>query len=156
MGRPKKFCHHFAKTVNSLQKHTLFYGRKNEKCQMKNMIFLVFFLSKQKLWAHWGSWGSSYGYPQSMFYSRNKKNNVNPFKPHFFFYRKVGLRGQNYIDMFSWCLQTGIVSLMFETFQNRWWGRGIEVEGRTDATLKGKLKEKACFQMVILFPLQKF
>ena len=37
-------------------------------------------------------WGGSNGYPQFMFYSRNKKNNVYPFIAHFF-YIKLGLRG---------------------------------------------------------------
>ena len=38
-----------------------------------------------------------------MFLSRNKKNNVYPYKPHFY-YIKVGFKGgQNYIGMFSWC-----------------------------------------------------
>ena len=36
--------------------------------------------------------GGSNEYPQSMFLSRNKKNNVYPCKPHFF-YIKVGLKG---------------------------------------------------------------
>ena len=40
-------------------------------------------------------------YPQSMFLSRNKKNNVYPCKPQFY-YIKVGFKGgQNYIGMFS-------------------------------------------------------
>ena len=43
--------------------------------------------------------GGSYDYPQSMFSSRNKKNNVNHCK-HQFYYIKVGLRAQNYIGMF--------------------------------------------------------
>ena len=36
--------------------------------------------------------GGSNEYPQSMFLSRNKKNNVYPCKPQFF-YTKVGLKG---------------------------------------------------------------
>ena len=42
--------------------------------------------------------GSSNEYPQSMFFSRNKKYNVHPCKPQFY-YIKVGLKGgdQNYI-----------------------------------------------------------
>ena len=36
--------------------------------------------------------GSSNEYPQSMFFSRNKKNNVYPCKPKFY-YIKWGLRG---------------------------------------------------------------
>ena len=37
-------------------------------------------------------WGSSKKYPQSMFLRRNKKNNVYPCKPKFY-YIKVGLKG---------------------------------------------------------------
>ena len=46
--------------------------------------------------------GSSNEYPQSMFLSRNKKNNVYPCKPQFY-YIKVGFKGvKKYIGMFSW------------------------------------------------------
>ena len=45
--------------------------------------------------------GGSNEYPQSMFLSRNKENNVYPCKPQFY-YIKVGFKGaQNYIGMFS-------------------------------------------------------
>ena len=37
-------------------------------------------------------WGGSNEYPQSMSLSRNKKNNVNPCKPQFY-YTKVGFKG---------------------------------------------------------------
>ena len=37
-------------------------------------------------------WGGSKEYPQSMFMSRNKKNNVYPCKPQFY-YTKVGFKG---------------------------------------------------------------
>ena len=37
-------------------------------------------------------WGGSNKYPQSMFLSRNNKNNVYPCKPQFF-YIKVGFKG---------------------------------------------------------------
>ena len=47
-------------------------------------------------------WGSSKEYPQSMFLSRDKKNNVYPCKSQFY-YIKVEFKGsQNYIGMFSW------------------------------------------------------
>ena len=36
--------------------------------------------------------GGSYEYPQSMFSSRNKENNVYPYKPQFY-YIKVGFEG---------------------------------------------------------------
>ena len=41
-------------------------------------------------------WGSSNKYPQSMFLSRNKKNNVYPCKPKFY-YIKVVFKGVNFI-----------------------------------------------------------
>ena len=43
--------------------------------------------------------GGSKEYPQSMFMSRNKKNNVYLCKPKFYYLKG----GQNYIGMFSWC-----------------------------------------------------
>ena len=49
--------------------------------------------------------GGSNEYPQSMFLSRNKENNVYPCKPQFY-YIKVGFKGvKNYIGMFSWWIQ---------------------------------------------------
>ena len=36
--------------------------------------------------------GGSNEYPQSMFFSRNKKNNIYPFKPQFY-YIKMGFKG---------------------------------------------------------------
>ena len=47
-------------------------------------------------------WGSSKEYPQSMFLSRNKKNNVYPCKPQFYYIKVRFKGGQNYIGMFSW------------------------------------------------------
>ena len=45
--------------------------------------------------------GGSNEYPQFMFLSSNKKNNIYPCKPQFY-YIKVGVKGgQNYIGMFS-------------------------------------------------------
>ena len=41
-------------------------------------------------------WGGSNEYPQSMFLNRNKKNNVYPCKPHFY-YIKMGFKGVNII-----------------------------------------------------------
>ena len=52
-------------------------------------------------------WGGSNEYPQSMFSSRNKKNNVYPFKPQFHLY-KWGLRG------------TKLYRCVFVMFINRW------------------------------------
>ena len=47
-------------------------------------------------------WGGSNEYSQYMFLSRNRKNNVYPCKPQFY-YIKVGFKGgQYYIGVFSW------------------------------------------------------
>ena len=63
-------------------------------------------LSTRKYWyfliSPWYSWeapllGSSNEYPQSMFLSRNKKNNAYPCKPQFY-YIKVGFKGVNIIQ----------------------------------------------------------
>ena len=47
--------------------------------------------------------GNSYEYPQSMFLSRNKKNNVYPCKPQFY-YIKVGFKGFKIISV---CFRDG-------------------------------------------------
>ena len=60
--------------------------------------------------------GGSNAYPLSVFLSRNKKNNLYPFKPQFY-YIKVGFkRGQNYIGMFSWCTEKDIANM-----RRRWY-----------------------------------
>ena len=53
-----------------------------------------------------------------MFLSRNKKNNVYPCKPQFY-YPKVGFKGgQNYIGMFSRCFSiSDLVSVPYITSQ---------------------------------------
>ena len=45
--------------------------------------------------------GGSNEYPQSMFLSRNKTNNVHPCKPQFYYIKNGVSGGQNYIGMFS-------------------------------------------------------
>ena len=54
---------------------------KNENFQIKNSDF--FHISAQKVERR----GGSNEYPQSMFLSRNKKNNVYPCKPQFLLYK---------------------------------------------------------------------
>ena len=57
--------------------------------------------------------GGSNEYSQSMFLSGNKKNNVYPCKPQFY-YIKVGFKGgQYYIGMFSWWVLTSTHNLCF-------------------------------------------
>ena len=47
--------------------------------------------------------GGSNGYPGSMFvFLQNKKNNVYPCKPQFY-YIKVGFQGKNYIGVILYC-----------------------------------------------------
>ena len=55
--------------------------------QKKILIFLIFLLKTKIV----GTSGSN-EYPQSMFFSRNKKNNVYPCKPQFY-YIKVRFKG---------------------------------------------------------------
>ena len=56
-----------------------------ETFRMKNSD--IFLISAQNI-----DWGGSNEYPQSIFLSRNKKNNVYPCKPQFY-YIKVGFKG---------------------------------------------------------------
>ena len=67
---------------------------KTENFQMKNSD--IFHISAQNIDCGYSlelpHQGSSNEYPQSMFLSRNKKNNVYPCKPQFY-YIKVGFKG---------------------------------------------------------------
>ena len=60
----------------------------------------IFLISAQNIYCRYSleppRWGGSNEYLQSMSLSRNKKNNVYPCKPQFY-YIKVGLRGVNII-----------------------------------------------------------
>ena len=60
--------------------------------------------------------GGSDEYPQSMFFSKNKKNNVYPCKPQFY-YIKWGLRGSilnRHVFVMYWTLQrTGHICVMW-------------------------------------------
>ena len=79
---------------------------KTESFQIKFWYF-SYFCSKHRLCR-----GGSNEYPQFMFLSRNKKNNVYTCKPQFY-YIKVGFTGsQNYIGMFSWCGPDHLLSLV--------------------------------------------
>ena len=57
--------------------------------------FDIFHISAQNIGCRYSleppRWGDSNEYPQPMFLSRNKKNNVYPFKPEFY-YIKVGFK----------------------------------------------------------------
>ena len=67
---------------------------KNENLQMKNSD--IFLISAQNIDCRYSleppRWGGSNEYPQFMFFSRNKKNNVYPCKPQFYNI-KVGFMG---------------------------------------------------------------
>ena len=71
---------------------------KSEKIQIKNSD--IFHISAQNIDCGYSleppQRGGSNVYPQSMFLSRNKKNNVYPYKPQFY-YIKVGFKGVNII-----------------------------------------------------------
>ena len=87
------------KTQLSITKTRLFkyienFTTKNENFQIKNSG--IFLISARNIDCGYSleppRRGGSNEYPQSMFLSRNKKNNVYPCKPQFY-YIKVGLRG---------------------------------------------------------------
>ena len=76
-----------------LFKYTENFTTKNWKFSDKNSD--IFLISAQNIDCGYSlelpQWGSSNEYPQSMFLSRNKKNNVYPCKPQFY-YIKVGFK----------------------------------------------------------------
>ena len=67
---------------------------KTENFQIKILIFFIFLLKSIDCGYSLDPprQGGSNEYPQSMFLSRNKKNNVYPCKPQFY-YIKVGFKG---------------------------------------------------------------
>ena len=69
---------------------------KTENFQIKKTSDIFFHISAQNMDCEYSleppRQGGSNGYPQSMFLSRNKKNNVYPCKPQFY-YIKVGFKG---------------------------------------------------------------
>ena len=70
-----------------MQHTAIFHGSKNCNFQMKKYdIFLIFAVNKGRGYALEPS-RCSKEYPQSMFKSKNKKNNIYPCKPHFLLYR---------------------------------------------------------------------
>ena len=81
-----------------IQTYWNFYHQNNENFHCKNSD--IFYFSAQNIDCGYPleppRWGGSNEYPQSMFLSKNKKNNVYPCKPQFY-YIKVGFRGDNII-----------------------------------------------------------
>ena len=86
----KKLCI----TKTRLLKYTENFTTKNEKFQIKNSDILL--ISAQTIDCGYllepPRRGGFYEYPQSIFLSRNKKNNIYPSKP-LFYYIKVGFKG---------------------------------------------------------------
>ena len=86
--------------LSTLQKHTYsnilkISPSKTENFQIKNSHIFHISAQKHRLWVvvRTASMFTIYDeYPQSMFLSRNKKNNVYPCKPQFY-YIKVAFKG---------------------------------------------------------------
>ena len=76
-------------TKTNLFKYTENFTTKTWKFSDKNSA--IFHISAQKIDCGYSRGGSN-EYPQSMIFSRNKKNNVHPCKPQFY-YIKVGFNG---------------------------------------------------------------
>ena len=70
-----------------------FYHEKIKFFRIKILIFFTFLLKNIDCGYSLEPprWGGSNEYPQSMFLSRNKKNNVYPCKPEFY-YIKLGMK----------------------------------------------------------------
>ena len=85
-------------TKTSHFKYTENFTTKNENFQIK--ILIIFQISAQNIDCGYSleppRRGGSNDYPQSMFLSIKKKNNVYPCKPQFY-YTKVGFKGVNII-----------------------------------------------------------
>ena len=81
-----------------IQIYRNFFHQKNENFQIKKSD--IFHISAQNIDCGYllepPGRGGSNEYPQSMFLSKNKKYNVNHFKPQFY-YTKVGFKGVNII-----------------------------------------------------------
>ena len=121
-GRRHEVCHIFIIPHEHITKTCLFkiywksYHQK-WKISDKKFWYFSYFCSKLRLWVL-----VLKEYPQSMFLSRNKKNNAYPCKAQFY-YIKVGFKGgQNYIGMFLWwdsVKPTAIVSYWFVLYFQR-------------------------------------
>ena len=78
-----------------------FYHQKKKKNQIKKFWYFSYYCSKHRLWVLVRTAsprrGGSNEYPQSMFLSRNKKNNVYPCKPQYYNI-KVGFKGVKIIQ----------------------------------------------------------
>ena len=79
-----------------IQYNDTFYGLQKRKVldeKMLSFLFVIFARNRDCGYSlELPHRGGSHRYPQPLFYSRNKKSNVYPYKPHFF-YIKVGFEG---------------------------------------------------------------
>ena len=99
---PKQICGQVPSTVDITRTHLFKYidsfPTKNWKFSDKSSD--IFHISAQNIDCRYSleplQQGGSNEHPQSMFLSRNKKNNVYPFKPQFYFI-KVGFKGVKFI-----------------------------------------------------------
>ena len=106
------------------------FTSKNWKFSDKKFWYFSYFCSSQ---------GGSNEYPQSMFLSRNKKNNVYPCKPQFC-YIKMGFKGgQNYIGVFSWWLSMSRCTLSWNFNENPQWGLGRSVIFKSSEMILNKI-----------------
>ena len=99
----------------TLRKHTYSYilkilQPKKENLQIKNWYFSYFCSKHSGYLLEPRQWGSFNEYPQSMFLSKIRKNNVYACKPQFY-YIKVGFKGaQIYIGIFvSWSVDIFLI-----------------------------------------------
>ena len=109
---------------------TLFVAAKAKSFRWKKRYLFVSFARKRGCGYSLVSphQGGSNGNPQSMFYSRTKKNNVYPRKSFFFFfflYKSGVWGGQNYIDMFSWlsekCQDDNMAKIVYNNWSHKSW-----------------------------------
>ena len=101
-------------TKTCLFKYIENFTSKNWNFSDKIFRYFSYFCSKHRLWLLVRT--------ASMFLSRNKKNNVYPCKPQFY-YIKVGFEIQNYIGVFSWWYDNKMWHLTAYEFQlvSRFW-----------------------------------
>ena len=97
-----------------IQIYWKFHHQKNENFQIKYSD--IFLISAQNIDCGYSleppRWGGSNGYPQSMFLSRNKKNNVYLCKLQFY-YIKVGFKGVKIIQA---CFRDGYADMYIYIF----------------------------------------
>ena len=94
-------------TKTRLFKYTENFTTKKWKFSDKKFLYFTYFLSKHRLWVL-----GSNAYSQSLFLSRNKKNNVYPCKPQFYYIKVRFKGGQNYMGVFSWWMIASIECLI--------------------------------------------